>query len=81
MARHFAAYFTLKKAWRSCDVVELGVYSTERAAMHTGQQNATRHPDRAPHEPRSLVWTRVPWGGLVAKTTFGRYDIREVADE
>ena len=78
MVRHFAAYFTLKKAWRSCDVVELGIYSTERAAMHAGLQSAIHHPDWDPHNPRSLAWTRVPWG-LVAKTAFGRYDIREVA--
>ena len=78
MAHHFAAYFTLKGVWRSCDVKELGTYNTERAAMYAGQQHAIQHTGRDPHEPRRLAWKRVPQG-LVAQTTFGRYDTREIA--
>ena len=77
MARYFATYFTFRKAWRSCDVIEVGLYSTEQAAMRAGLQSARQHPEWDPHAPHKLTWQRVPWG-LVAKTTFGRYDIREV---
>jgi len=76
MAR-FAAYFTLKGAWRSCDVEEIGVYQTEQAAMQAGQQHALTHAQRDPRVSR-LVWTRLPQG-LAAPTTFGRYDIRKVS--
>lgn len=77
MARYFAAYLTFKHVWRSCDVVELGIYTTEQAAMRAGLQSAIQHPGWDVQAPHVLTWTRVPWG-LVAKTTFGRYDIREV---
>jgi len=71
----FVAYFTLKGVWRSCDVVEIGTYGTELAAMKAGQKHALEHPQ---HDPRArgLVWRCVP-DGLAAPTTFGRYDIRK----
>lgn len=78
MARQFATYFTARQVWRSCDVVEVGTFTTERAAMRAGLQSAVHHPDWNPHNPHTLPWQRVPWG-LVAKTAFGRYDIREIA--
>jgi len=78
MTQYFAAYFTSKDSWKSCDVVELGIYRTELAAMRAGLQSARQHPDRDPHVTESLKWTRMPWG-LVAKTPLGRYDIRAVA--
>ena len=78
MAHQFATYFTRKGLWRSCDVKELGIYGTEQAAMRAGQQHASEQTSRDPHEPRRLVWKRVP-DGLAAPTTFGRYDIREAA--
>ena len=80
MARYFAAYFTFKKVWRSCDVTELGIYRTEQAAMRAGLRSARQHPDWNLYTPHKLTWKRVPWG-LFATTTFGRYDIREVTAE
>lgn len=78
MTQYFAAYFTPDRSWRSCDVVELGIYNTESAAMRAGLQSARQHPGWGIHAVPSLIWTRMPLG-LVAKTTFGRYDIRAVA--
>lgn len=78
MTQYFAAYFTAMNSWKSCEVVELGIYRTEQAAMWAGLQNARQHPDRDPHVAQSLKWTRIP-SGLVAKASFGRYDIRVVA--
>jgi hypothetical protein len=77
MANRFAAYFTLKGAWRSCDVKELGTYGTEQAAMYAGQQHASEQTASDPLGPRSLAWKRVPQG-LTAPATWGRYDIRRL---
>jgi hypothetical protein len=78
MGQHFAVYFTSQDAWKSCDVVELGIYNTEKSALQAGLQSALQHPGWNLHSLQNLRWTRLPWG-LVAKTPFGRYDIREVA--
>ncbi len=72
----FVTYFTLKGAWRSCDVEEVGIYGSEQAAMQAGQRHASNHSHRDPRDPRHLVWARLPQG-LAAPTTFGRYDIRK----
>lgn len=77
MTQYFATYFTSRQSWRSCDVVELGIYSTESAAMQAGLQSARQHPTWGIQAVPSLTWTRLPWG-LVAKTPFGRYDVRAV---
>lgn len=80
MSQYFTTYFTSKHTWKSCDVIEVGIYRTELAAMQAGQQSALTHPEWNAHAARSLTWRRVP-GGLVAKTLFGRYDIRPAAAE
>jgi len=77
----FAAYFTRKGAWRSCEVQELGRYRTEGGAMGAGEHHAAEAgvPVIASGSgaPRHLAWARNP-DGLVAKTALGRYDIRTV---
>ena len=78
MIHRFIAYFTLKGAWRSCDVTELGSYRTEQAAMQAGQRHATEQTAHDPQQRCRLIWKRIPVG-LAAPTPFGRYDIREVS--
>jgi hypothetical protein len=80
MVHRFVTYFTLKGAWRSCDVTEVGSYGSEQAAMRAGQQHALQHAARDPQKPCRLVWKRIPVG-LAAPTTFGRYDIRKATGE
>ncbi len=75
MAR-FVTYFTMKGVWRSCDVVEVGSYTTEQAAMMAGQQHAMDQRHKSPDISHRLVWERRP-PGLTASNALGRYDIRK----